>query len=237
MTNQPYVHNWIAQIQKTTRQDQVLQLLMQQIMEGWPQHCKSLPVVLFPFWQLKNDQAIELSCMTYQGRFYIPSSMHKACLSLLHEGHPGIVKMKHRAQTSVYWIGLNKEIEDYILRCEPCQVNGKSQSKEPVISIELPNRPWQKLGADLFFQGGKWYLLFCDYYSKFSVVHGLPATSSKDVISVLSSSFSVFGIPEEIITDNGSQFTAKESSPHYPRGHGFIKWQVHTIKHIFTKCT
>ena len=39
MTNQPYVHNWIAQIQKATREDQVLQLLMQQIIEGWPQHC------------------------------------------------------------------------------------------------------------------------------------------------------------------------------------------------------
>ena len=35
MTNQPYVHNRIAQIQKATREDQVLQLLMQQIMEGW----------------------------------------------------------------------------------------------------------------------------------------------------------------------------------------------------------
>ena len=102
--------------------------------------------------------------------------------------------------------------------------------------MEIPNRPWQKLVADLFFQGGKWYLLICDYYSKFPVVHGLPATSSKDMISALSSSFSVFGIPEEIISDNGSQFSAKEyqdfaarygfkittSSPHYPRGHGFI---------------
>ena len=92
MTNQPYVHNWIAQIQKATREDQVLQLLVQQIMEGWPQHCKSLPVVLCPFWQLKDDLAIELSCVTYQGRFYIPSSMCKACLNLLHEGHPGNCK-------------------------------------------------------------------------------------------------------------------------------------------------
>ena len=40
--------------------------------------------------------------------------------------------MKLRAQTSVYWIGLNKEIEDHILRCEPCQINSKAQSKEPV---------------------------------------------------------------------------------------------------------
>ena len=100
------------------------------------------------------------------------------------------------------------------------------------------------------FHGGKWYLLICDYYSKFPVVHGLPATSSKDVISAPSSSFAVFGIPEEIISDNGSQFIAKKyqdfaarygfrittSSPYYPRGHGFIQCQVQTIKHIFTKC-
>ena len=49
--------------------------------------------------------------------------MHKACLNLLHKGYPGIVKMKLRAKTSVYWIGLNKDIEDHILRCEPCQIN------------------------------------------------------------------------------------------------------------------
>ena len=103
----------------------------------------------------------------------------------------------------------------------------------------------------MFFQGGKWCLLICDYYSKFTVVHGLPVTLSKDVISALSASFSVFNIPEDIISDNGSQFTAKEyqvfadrygfrittGSPHYPREHGFIKCQVQTIKHIFTKCT
>ena len=175
--------------------------------------------------------------------------MHKACLSLLHEGHPGIVKMKLRAQISVYWIGVNKEIEDHILRCEPCQINSKSQSKEPVIPIEISNTPWQKLDAHLFFQGHKWYLLICDYYSKSPVVHDLPATLSKDVISALSS-ISVFGIPEEIISDNGSQFTAKEyqdfaagygfrittSSPNYPGGHGFIECQLQTIKHIFTRC-
>ena len=135
MTIQPYVHNWIAQIQKETREDQVLQLLMQQIMEGWPQHCKSLPVILCPFWQQKDDLAIKLSCVIYQGRFYIPSSMGKACLNLLHECHPRIVKMKLRAQTSVYWIGLTKEVEDHIPRCEPCQIYSKSQSKEPVSAL------------------------------------------------------------------------------------------------------
>ena len=60
----------------------------------------------------------------------------------------------------------------------------------------------------------------------------------------------MFGIPEEIISDNGSQFSAKEywdfaamygfrittCSPHYPTGHGFIECKVQTLEHLFTKC-
>ena len=34
---------------------------------------------------------------------------------------------------------------------------------------------WQVLGVELFFQGGKWYLLIDGYYSKFTVVYLLPS--------------------------------------------------------------
>ena len=84
------------------------------------------------------------------------------------------------------------------------------QQKEPAIAMEIPNGPWQSLGVGIFFQGGKWKLLLAEYYSKFPIIHSLPSLTSKDVISAASSSISVFGIPDEIISDNGSQFVAKE---------------------------
>ena len=59
--------------------------------------------------------------------------------------------MKLRAQSNLYWIGLNKEIENYVIRCEPCQTISRSQQKEPAIAMEIPNRPWQRLGVDIFF--------------------------------------------------------------------------------------
>ena len=57
-----------------------------------------------------------------------------------------------------------------------------------------------------------------------------------------------FGIPEEVIIDNGPQSLAREyqdfaaqngfrlttSSPYYPKGHGFIERQVQTIKNLLS---
>ena len=243
-------HVQVEAIQQATREDQVLQMLMQQMMQGWPDHIKLLPVALKPFWQLKEDLSIEHSCVTFQGRFYIPSVLRAGCLKALHQGHPGIVKMKLRAQTSMYWLGLNKEIENHVMHCEPCQVLSKSQQKEPAIPMEIPSRPWQKLGVDLFLHNSSWYVIVADYYSKYPWIFQLAAISSKDVISALKFCFSEYGIPEEVISDNGPQFTAREyqdfaaqygfrlttSSPYYPKGHGFIERQVQTIKNLLSKC-
>ena len=97
-------HVQVEAIQKASREDQVLQMLMQQMMQGWPDHIKLLPVALQPFWQLKDDLSIEHSCITFQGRLYIPSVLRAGSVKALHQGHPGIVKMKLRAQTSMYWL-------------------------------------------------------------------------------------------------------------------------------------
>ena len=102
--------------------------------------------------------------------------------------------MKLGTQTSMYWLGINKEADNHIMHCEPCQDLHRSQQTEPAILKEIPSRTWQKLGVDVFLQDSKWYVIVADYYSKYPWVHQLPATASKDVISVLKSCFSEFGI-------------------------------------------
>ena len=86
-------HVQVEAIQKSSREDQVLQMLMQQMMQGWPDHIKLLPVGLKSFQLLKDDLSIEHSCITFQGRFYISSVLRSHCLKALHQGYPGIVKM------------------------------------------------------------------------------------------------------------------------------------------------
>ena len=120
-------HIQVETIQQVTKEDPTLQLPMQQLMEGWPEHVKQVPRDLKPFWQLRNDLSIEHGCVLFQGRFYKPQALRSHCLKTLHWGHPGITKMRLRAQTSMYWIGICKEIEDHLLHCVPCQTHSRSQ--------------------------------------------------------------------------------------------------------------
>ena len=89
------------------------------------------------------------------------------------------------AQTSMYWIGIGKQIEDHVLHCVPCQIHSRSQQEEPGLPVEVPSRPWQKLKMDLFFQGSHWYVFIADNYSKYPWIKKLEVISSKEVISAL----------------------------------------------------
>ena len=114
--------------------------------------------------------------------------------------------MKLRAHAS---IGLNKEIDNHVMHCEPCQVLSRSQQKEPAIPMEIPNRPWQKLGVDLFLHDSLWYIIVADYYSKYPWTFQLAAISSKDVTFALKFCFSEFDVPKEVISDNRPKFIAR----------------------------
>ena len=52
-------HIQVETIQEVTSEDPTLQILMQQLMEGWPEHVKQVPRDLKPFWQLRDDLVIE----------------------------------------------------------------------------------------------------------------------------------------------------------------------------------
>ena len=112
---------------------------------------KQVPRDLKLFWQLRDDLPIEQGCVLFPGMFYIPQALRTQCLKTLHQGHPGITKMRLMAQPSMYWIDIGKQIEDNVLHCVPCQTHSKSQEKEPASPVEVPSRPWQKLRMDIFF--------------------------------------------------------------------------------------
>ena len=85
--------------------------------------------------------------------------------------------------------------------------------------------------------------------SKWIEVDKLDDLMSKNTISYLKSQFSRHGIPDQLVTDNGSQFTSSEftaftkcygfehttSSPHYPQANGEVERAVKTVKTLLKK--
>ena len=158
--------------------------------------------------------------------------MQASTLDKLHEGHQGIQRCRLRAQESVWWSGISCQIKDKIQRCPTC-AELAINPVEPMIPSSLPDRPWQKLGADLFYYRGKKYLLVVDYYSRYPEVTELSSTTSRNVISALKSMFSRHGIPDLLHSDNGPQFSSEELNQ-FAKSYDFER-MVKTIKSLFNK--
>ena len=96
----------------------------------------------------------------------LPKSMRTGVLNQIHEGHLGMSKCRLRAQTSVYWPGIDGDSDDIVRQCEICQLNKLKNEKEPLISIAIPSTPWTQIGVDLSELNKKHYLVLTGYNTK-----------------------------------------------------------------------
>ena len=220
------------------------------IENGWPDKKYQVQWNVREYWSFRD----ELTCVDgilYKGlKVIILKQLRKEMLEVVHSTHQGIMSCKKRAREFMFWVGMMKEIQDIVERCEICARNNKKANhKEPMISSEIPDRPSSKVGADLFELNGCHYLLTVDYYSKWPEVEKLDNLSSSNVIAYLKKQFSRFGYIDELVTDNGPQFASAEfkkfakdyhfthttSSPHYSQSMGQTERYVQTVKNLIKK--
>ena len=133
--------------------------------------------------------------------------------------------------------------------CSHCAEKKPTQRREPLMTTPLPQGPWMRVGIDLFFFKGKDYLVMCDYYSRWIEVLALTSTTSSAVISRIRDVVARFGVPVEIISDNGPQFVSAEfqefarkyafshvtSSPYLPNSNGEAERAVCTAKQMLSQ--
>ena len=203
-----------------------------------------------PYWDSRFDLTTMDNILIKGDRIVIPRTLQKQVLERLHNAHQGIDRMKRRARQAVYWPKMNEQIEIIANRCNTCLKHKPSKPKEPLIPHTVPTRPWEKLGTDLFQIGKQHFIVLTDYYSLYPELYELKKTGCTQVLAVLKDAFARHGIPSEIVSDNGSQFTARPfkkfsrewdflhttSSPRYPRSNGLAESSVKTIKTMIKKC-
>jgi hypothetical protein len=95
-----------------------------------------------PFTHVLNELAMSGDILLRQARIMIPVSLQHSVLSIEHEGHLGISKTKSLLRTKVWFLGMDRKVEDLIANFLACQLNAPSVN-EPIKSTEMHREPWQ----------------------------------------------------------------------------------------------
>jgi hypothetical protein len=181
----------------------------------------------------------------------IPKSLRNGILEDLHAGHPGILHALGLVKDTVFWPGINNEVEMVVRGCRSCQEGRPSNSKEPLVHLPIAERPFEHVSADWFDLNGRKYLVISEWYSGMFEVKGpTKQPNAEQLIKYFKEWVKAMAIPEHLWTDGGPPFGSEEvnsflakwgirrqaSSPHFPQGNSMAELAVKQSKSLLRKC-
>lgn len=155
---------------------------------------------------------MENGCILWGSRVVIPYALQPQILHLLHAEHPGETRMKQLARSHVYWPNIDKDIEQLVKQCGVCQVTQNARKDVQVRPWNWSTQPWRRLFVDFAKKYGLTFIVVVDHHSKFPFVEAMTKTTATDVIDYLRTLFALFGLPNELVCDNGPPFNSQEFS-------------------------
>jgi transposase InsO family protein len=238
------------EVQEATKKDPGMQVLLRVIREGWPERKNDVPECVRMYFDVRDTLSEQDGVVLKGERILVPQALRNEMRKRLHAAHLGYDSMLRRARELLFWPGMAQDIKQTADSCEACQQMKPCNQKETLIQHGESPRPWMKVGTDLFECDGRAYLLTVDYYSSFIEVDYLTGTTANDVITKLQGQFARYGIPAEIVSDQGPQYTSAQfqqmteewgithtmSSPGHHQSNGKAEAAVKTVKHMLYKC-
>jgi len=164
-------------------------------------------------WRIREDQKRQVKQLA------VPSGLRDNVMSLGHDsimsGHQGIKKTYDRITTEFYWPGIHADVQRYCHSCDICQrTTPKGRvSKVPLGRMPIIERPFKRVAVDLIGpiapvteHGNRYILTMVDYATHYPEATALKSIEAETVAEALVTMFTRAGIPEEILSDQGSQF-------------------------------
>ncbi|CAK9296501.1 unnamed protein product [Gordionus sp. m RMFG-2023] len=150
--------------------------------------------------------------------------MRKEIIPELHKGHLGAGKTKLLARDYLWWPGLNAEIDQEVRNCDTC--NKYADNPHNVQNPwETAVKVFERVHIDFAQFESSNFLVCVDALSKFPIIRRMRDITTESTIKELLKIISLFGIPNMIVSDNGTNFTSSL----------FKKFcNDHGIDHIFT---
>ena len=113
--------------------------------------------------------------------------------------------MKMLARRYVYWQGIDRDIEDRVKFCSSCQLAAKMPVRNELSPRPTPDCAWERIHID--FAGPMEGMMFL---IKWPEVVQMRTSTTTATINELDRIFAQQGYPKVLVSDNGTQFTAKE---------------------------
>ena len=237
----------VNMVASATRKDPVLARLYDSTLHRWPSVVAD--PVLQPYFSRKHELSVDQGCVLWGLRVVTPEAYRVRLLDDLHQEHHGICRMKSLARGYFWWPGLDSAIGERVSACHVCAAIGKSPPKVPLHPWRWPVKPWERIHIDFFVKDKLNFLIVVDAYSKWLEIIPMSSTTSLKTSEVLRSLFSRYGIPEELVSDNGPQLAAEEFTkfmrqngikftrvpPYHPASNGTAERSVQTAKVALTK--
>ena len=192
----------------------------------------------------------------------VPKRYRNEVIKLAHEnilaGHMGINKTVDRVRSQFYWPGVHDDISRYVKSCDQCQrtVPKGRIPKAPLDKMPVIKTPFYRVAVDIVgpinpssARGHRYILTLVDMATRYPKAKALKKIDSESVADALLSMFSDTGIPNEILTDNGSQFKSEmikevfrlmslrsiNTTPYHAQCNGLCERFNGTLKHMLKK--
>ncbi|XP_036384580.1 uncharacterized protein K02A2.6-like [Megalops cyprinoides] len=207
----------LRELQDASAADPVLSSVSTYIRQGWP---KTVPDELTPYFRIREQLACwNDTCVARGLCTVVPSSLRARVLAMAHEGHLGIVRLKQRCRDTVWWPGIDRDIETLVKDCTACLLSGKTRAPAPpppMQPLTWPSKPWEHLQLDVCGElhgvphHQRFLVVIYDLHSKWPEVTPAGSVTAKVLIDILDSLFARWGLPKKITTDNGPQMVSCE---------------------------
>ena len=192
----------LRSIQRETEADKKLQCLKEIVLRGWPETKPEADPRVAEYWTFRDEISIYNGVLYKEDRVIVPTVLRKKLLSRIHASHQEEQACLRRARDALFWPGMSQQVKDLVSSCSLCADFAPAQAKEPLMTPELPKRPWNVIAQDLYSLGGKDFLITVDVYSGFWEVDELPQTTATDVINKTKQHLARYGIPDRVYSAN-----------------------------------
>jgi len=237
------------EFQRETKKDAVLNQVMTLSQNAWKVTENHLSKDVQYFYNIRAEIDVDDGLVFVGGKLVVPSVLKSYVLNKVHEGHVKGGKAVTKARQVLFWRGMSQDILNFEKTCRVCEKFSRANSKSPMLSHDVPDYPFQKIGADILDFEGKSFLIVVCYLSKWFQVIPLTDKSAKSVNDALTEMSMTHGFPETMIADNvpfnswacrkfaaEHNFEIVTSSPKYPKANGLAEIYCGVTKNLKKKC-